>query len=69
MNMQDKSGNNNKRNRALALAFGAGVLVGAGGSEVASLTITKDWCCVGESTTNCKCRWNCRENETDKGNC
>lgn len=68
MNMPEKKGigNGNKNKRALAMAFGVGLLTGAGGSEVASLIITKDYCCVGDS---CKCRWECRNNETNRGGC
>lgn len=70
MNMQEKSANGNGSNKkvgALALVFGAGVLTGAGVSEL--LQITKDYCCVGQSLTNCKCRYECRTGETDRGDC
>ena len=76
MNIPEKSSSDNGRNKsksknkgALALAFGVGVLTGAAGSELASLIITKDYCCVGQSLASCKCRYECRKGETDRGDC
>lgn len=70
MNTRQNSGHgnsNSKKMGGLALVFGAGVLTGAGISEL--LTITKDYCCVGQSLTNCKCRYECRDGENDRGDC
>lgn len=70
MNIPEKSnsGNENtsKKKGALALAFGLGVVTGGVGGALFALNIDRDYCCVGQS---CKCRYECRENETETGDC
>jgi len=65
MNIPEKSNSGHKNKGALALAFALGVVAGGGGVLFA-LSIDQDKCCVGQS---CKCRDECREDETNRGDC
>jgi hypothetical protein len=74
MNVLEKSSGGNGRNKsknkgALALAFGLGFVIGGAVGALFALNIDKEWCCVGQSLTDCYCRYECLSGEKDRGDC